>query len=328
MTALPTLTILAIAVVGLVLAWAIGLFSPRRRQRYVSVGLLMRRYVVWLPADKTKGPIAVVLAFHGGGSTLEQMEEQVPIHSAREAGRFAIVYPEGYERTWNAGLCCGGAIRDKIDDIKFVHAILDDLDTVVSIDRRRIYATGFSNGAMFCYYLACNLSEEIAAIAPISGNMHVSDCRPTRPMPIFHIHGLDDKWAPFAGGQSVTPNFLPPVQQGIDFWRTFNGTEEERHETLFTGHGDCVVYDGAPDGARIMLCRIEGLGHHWPGGRMTAQNRPHAEMFGSFGPPIDLHAVNDTILKFFDAFALPELQYRRISLDAELPSRDRDAGTA
>jgi poly(3-hydroxybutyrate) depolymerase len=38
-----------------------------------------------------------------------------------------------------------------IDDIKFVHAILDDLHLIANIDRRRIYATGFSNGAMFYY---------------------------------------------------------------------------------------------------------------------------------------------------------------------------------
>src|SRR5215471_4045453 len=124
----------------------------RRVERRVAVDHLQRRYVAWLPPQQAaNAALPVVLAFHPGYATPEGFEENIALHSAAEADNFIVVYPEGYQRSWNAGTCCGPALRDKIDEKKFVHAILDDLETICRIDRRRVYATGHSNGARLCY---------------------------------------------------------------------------------------------------------------------------------------------------------------------------------
>jgi polyhydroxybutyrate depolymerase len=291
--------------------------SARRRiDRELVVGDLRRRYVVWLPVGhREKQPLPVVLAFHGGFGAPESMEESAAIHEAVEAQNFVVVYPEGFQRSWNAELCCGPAMEQKIDDGKFVRTLLDDLAAVVKIDGRRIYATGFSNGALLTYYLASTMADRIAAIAPVGGAMQNSDPwpLPARPVPVFHWHGLVDRVAPYAGGKPVieTAPRQPPVEKGIDFWRRFAAASDVHRERLCDGAVECIVYSGGPSGARVQLCRVAGLGHQWPGSRPKGNYAKVAGSFGPLGPPID---ANDMILKFFREFALPTL---RIDLPAK-----------
>jgi polyhydroxybutyrate depolymerase len=307
--------LLALLVVALVArTWPRGP-AARRLQRHVQVEGLSRRYVVWLPdRHREKEPLPVVLAFHGGFATPEQLEESAALHEADEAQNFVIVYPEGYERSWNAVLCCGAAARDNIDDLKFVGMLLDDLESVFTIDSRRVYATGFSNGALFAYHLAATMADRIAAIAPVSGAMQDSNPNPppSRAVPVFHWHGLEDRFAPFGGGMSAikTAPFQPPVESGIEFWRHFDGADTIKEETLFGGNALCLVYSGGRDGTRVQLCRVPGLGHQWPGSRPTGQYAEVASMFGPLGPPMD---ANDAILKFFSEYALPS---RRVEWQA------------
>src|SRR5437016_6447484 len=100
---------------------------------------------------------------------------------------FLAVYPSGTGRleralTWNGGNCCGYAMLNKVDDVAFTRGLLDDLAKAVLIDRKRVYATGMSNGAMMVYRLASELSDRIAAIAPVSGPMGTRTCHPKRPV--------------------------------------------------------------------------------------------------------------------------------------------------
>lgn len=310
-----TAGLLALVALGLLVAWWTGLYTRRRAQRYVPIGLMGRRYVVWFPIPrKQPHPVPVVLAFHGEGSTAEHLERDASIHTARQAAGFAIVYPEGYHMSWNAGRCCGDAMQSGIDDVKFVRALLDDLETVVKIDRRRIYATGFCNGAMFCYYLACTMSEEIAAIAPVGGNMFVAECAPLRPVPIFHLHGLADQRAPYHADRTAVPDRPPAAEQGLAFWRRINRSRGETRERLFGDAADCTIYAGEPDGVEIRVCVFPQLGHHWPGGAQQAAASDAAAL-------AERADVNDAILRFLARYSLPEPRLRRISLAAPAGAR-------
>jgi polyhydroxybutyrate depolymerase len=314
-------TVVIVIVVLLVLLAAAALAkwlwrgeTANRLERYVEVDGLTRRYVVWLPdGHAEKGPLPVVLAFHGGFASPEQLEESAALHLADAAQNFVIVYPEGYQRSWNAILCCGPAMQDNIDDNKFVAAVIDDLAAAVAIDRNRVYATGFSNGAMLSYHLAATMADRIAAIAPVSGSMQDfhPGTPPSRAMPVLHWHGLEDRYAPFHGGLPIieTAPEQPPVENGIEFWRSYDEAYATRREKLFDGAVDCLTYSGGRDGSRVQLCVVPGLGHQWPGSRPTGEYAKVASMFGPLGPAFD---ANDAILKFFGEFALP----RRIEWNA------------
>jgi len=67
------------------------------------------------------------------------------------------------------------------------------------VDTTRIYSTGHSGGAMMSYRLAAELSQRIAAIGPVSGQMTDEYCDPKLPVPIIHFHGLADTICPYCG---------------------------------------------------------------------------------------------------------------------------------
>src|SRR5690349_18796236 len=79
------------------------------------------------------------------------------------------VHPDGTGAFlgWNAGDCCGTASASGVDDVGLVGAILDRLETEMCVDTARIYSTGFSNGGFLSHRLGCELSDRIAAIAPV-----------------------------------------------------------------------------------------------------------------------------------------------------------------
>ena len=90
---------------------------------------------------------------------------------------------------------------NKIDDVEFTRKVLDDLATTATIDSKRVFATGMSNGGIMSYRLASELSDQIAAIAPVGGPMGTDTCKPKRPVSVIHLHGTDDEPAPFKGGK-------------------------------------------------------------------------------------------------------------------------------
>ena len=79
----------------------------------------------------------------------------------------------------------------------FIGKVLDDLGSVVKMDEKRVYACGMSNGAMMCYRLAAELSDRIAAIAPVAGTIAIEESKPKRPVPVIHFHGTKDTLVPF-----------------------------------------------------------------------------------------------------------------------------------
>ncbi|MDE2335763.1 MAG: hypothetical protein KGL10_00455, partial [Alphaproteobacteria bacterium] len=176
---------------------------------HVAVQGRDRTYLVHIP-DNVSGHknLPVVIMLHGGGGNAAQFAEQTGMNAVADKNGFIAVYPEGTKamlgnfRTWNAGRCCGKAMRGKSDDVAFISRIIDALAQKYAIDTKRVYATGHSNGAMMSYRLACQLSDKIAAVAPVSGQRVFDDCHPKRAVAILHIHGTADPCALYNGGNA------------------------------------------------------------------------------------------------------------------------------
>ena len=255
-------------------------------QRWLEVGGRSRNYLVHLPPE-TKRPMIgdhvakwpVVLVFHGGGSNAEIMSRFTGMNETADKAGFIAVYPNGTGRldrvlTFNGGNCCGYAERQNIDDVAFVRALLDDLVKVSPIDEKRIFATGMSNGGIMSYRLASELSDRIAAIAPVGGPMGTETCHPKQPVPVLHFHGTDDKYAPFKGGRgdnSLTQTDFYSVEHSINTWVKANGCDSKPTETELPDKaidGTQVirkVWGNGRAGSEVILIEIRGGGHTWPG---------------------------------------------------------------
>src|SRR5262249_55073576 len=151
---------------------------------------------------------------------------------ADKAG-FIVVYPDGtgVNKTflfWNAGGITAAAVKLP-NDVAFVDKLLDDLSKVVNVDTKRVYATGMSNGAMMAYRLAAELSERIAAVAPVAGTMAVPECKPKRPVPILHFHGTEDTLVPFKGINKNVAALIKfrSVEDSVKSWVKVNGCPDE-----------------------------------------------------------------------------------------------------
>ncbi|NOX55045.1 MAG: hypothetical protein GXP27_11540, partial [Planctomycetes bacterium] len=212
-----------------------GQLEPGDTVRSLTVDGRERTYLVHVPPsyDGTK-PFPVILIFHGGGSNARQMVRFCGLNEKADQAGFLAVYPNGTGRrermlTWNAGNCCGYARWHNVDDVKFVRVLLKDLGKIAKIDPKRVYATGMSNGGMMAYRLASELSEMIAAIAPVSGPMGTEKCHPNRPVSVIHFHGTEDLFAPFEGGRgrrSISQTEFYSVEHSIRAWVKANGCPE------------------------------------------------------------------------------------------------------
>src|SRR4030042_572429 len=132
-------------------------------------------------------PLVIVL--HGGGGNAQSTAGMTGMNVKADSSGVIAVYPNGNGRlsdekllTWNAGNCCGYALDNNIDDVAFIRSLIDDLQSKLAIDQSRVYATGISNGGMMSYLLACQLSDKIAAIAPVAGTMGMNSCLPAQPV--------------------------------------------------------------------------------------------------------------------------------------------------
>lgn len=224
------------------------------------------------PAYDATIPTPVVLMFHGGGGSGRQFEEaSSEMDPVADRERFIAVYPDGtgVVRTWNGGGCCGAAVQNGEDDVGFVAALVEHLEGALCVDRRRMFASGMSNGAILSHRLACELSDRIAAVAPVAGTDMTMSCTPSRPVPVQQIHGNADGHVPWNGGEGCGPAGVAftSVPETMTRWRARNGCEAASAVTFEAGDGRCETYEGCADGADVTLCTIAGGGHNWPGGK-------------------------------------------------------------
>jgi polyhydroxybutyrate depolymerase len=293
-----------ISTLVLLFALAADPLSAGDHQRTLKVGELERSYLVHVPARYDSKPTPVVLVFHGGGSNAEGTVRFCGMNEKADQAGFIVVYPNGTGRfekvlTFNGGNCCGYAMNNKIDDVAFVRTLLDDLAKVANIDAKRIFATGMSNGGIISYLLASELSDRIAAIAPVGGPMGTETCNPKRPVSVMHFHGTDDEFAPFKGGKGkgVSGTDFYSVEHSIQCWIKADGCPAEPVVTKLpdkVDDGMTVIkktYGPGKEGAEVVLVEIEGGGHTWPG------QEPRVKFLGKSTKDI---SANDLMWEFFE----------------------------
>lgn len=252
---------------------------------------------VHVPAkyDPTK-PAPVVLNFHGFTSNgNEQALYTGMTRKADEAG-FIAVHGEGIgpQKSWNAGACCGEAMETKADDVALVSSIIDELESKLCVDTKRVFATGMSNGGFLSHRLACELSNRIAAIAPVAGVMGVPTCTPSRAVSIMHFHGTYDALVPYDGVDSNDRKF-PSVAATADAWAQRNGCTDTGRTTFESGDAKCTTRDKCTAGSEVTVCAITAGGHTWPGAFPVA-------MMGHTSQSI---RATDAMWEFFQKHPMP-----------------------
>ncbi len=275
-------------------------FSPGDHTRTFTVDGILRTYLAHVPPGYVAGkPTPVVLALHGAAMNGLMMVGFTGLNATADKAGFIVVYPSGTGvgpfRTWNAGGFPGGS--NKTDDVAFLGKVLDDVAALATVDTKRIFSCGMSNGGMMSYRLAAEMSDRIAAIAPVAGTIAIDESKPVRPVPVLHFHGTKDTLVPYEMPQRRNPQIMriKSVEESIQTWVKLNGCQQTPVSDVLTKAGDkmpvtLTIYKGGKNGAEVGLITIEGGGHTWPG-----KNAP----VGFIGASTLNISANDLMWEFF-----------------------------
>ncbi|MFI5316653.1 MAG: alpha/beta hydrolase family esterase [Myxococcota bacterium] len=250
----------------------------------ISVAGVERSYVLHVPPPAVSGaPLPLVLVLHGAGGNGRIIAQQSGFSEEADWRGFVAVYPNGSHGAvasafafgqprflvWNAGLCCGWAAEQRIDDVGFMRALVAEVSRRVAIDPRRVYAAGMSNGGMMAYRLACEASDVFAAVAVVSGALVAPGCAPSQPVSVIHFHGTADDIVPIEGGRGIlTPpgRGYPSAESAIAFWRAANGCDPAARDSAPRSGVRRTRYTGCHEGSGVDYFVIDGGKHAWPGG--------------------------------------------------------------
>jgi polyhydroxybutyrate depolymerase len=229
-----------------------------------------RSYLLHIPPDYDGSKrLPLVFDVHGYSSfASEQLMRSKWDRMADQEG-FVLINPDGVDRSWNAGSCCGG---NEQDDVTFFRDMVTKATAELCIDSKRVYVSGHSNGGAMTYRLACEAADIFAAVAPVCGWMTVSSCNPARPIPVLAMRALDDGIVR-----------IDSADGDIDEWLS----NDECADDQVTTSGVCKTYESCSGGTQVMDCRPRGN---------------HDFFYGS-NP--DNYLVPDNAWPFFKQFSLP-----------------------
>lgn len=264
-----------------------------------------RSYVIEAPAAGGAARLPVVIVLHGGGGDAGNAARMTGFSAKAPREGFIVIYPNGTARrfsgdrfTWNAGHCCGYAMRHYVDDVGFIRQLIDIAVARDNADPDRIYVTGMSNGALMAHRVGIELSGRIAAVAPVAGGLFGDEKAPAAPVSALIINGALDRSFPLEGGPTEGRFKASwdgaPVMPGAyqeEFWAKADGCEPAASEE-HAGPGLLLRRYPCPEGREVARYIVEDGGHAWPGGEPGSR-------LGD--PPSEALDATDAIWEFFKA---------------------------
>jgi len=242
-----------------------GCIPGTYEEEIVSAGKT-RQYRLHIPASYRPAiPAALVLGFHGAGSTSTEFENYSGFSALADQAGFIAVYPQGL------GELSNWDTMPNSQDVPFVRDLLNELEDRCSIDPRRVFASGHSRGGGMTNRLGCDLSDRIAAIAPISGDYEYGEsCTPVRPVSVVAFHGTADPTIPYNGfglpgalHESYT-RIGTPIPTWAANWAARNGCNSKPSTVFQQGQVTGQEWSNCQTGADVFLYTVNGGTHNWP----------------------------------------------------------------
>ncbi|MEI9938766.1 MAG: alpha/beta fold hydrolase [Pseudomonadota bacterium] len=222
--------------------------------------------------------VPLLLVLHGFGVSSRLMIAKAGLNSVADQKKFAYLAPEGARDGlgrpfWNAGKSCCDLDHRQIDDVKRLRELLDANLTNASIDPKRVFLIGYSNGGFMAQRLACDVGDRIAGVISVAGSSPSPEvpCAQGSALAVLEIHGDADPIVHYAGGTVFDRTDVEPHASALDtakYWaehlscspvpREVNRIDLEPYlperETSVQRYDDCR---GA-----VELWTVQGGGHY------------------------------------------------------------------
>jgi polyhydroxybutyrate depolymerase len=276
--------------------------------RTINFGGVTRAYLLHVPATFLSGSGALVIALHGSQGSGLRLSQTSGLNSESDQKGFAVAYPYALVSPgagiteWNEFFNHSFGTNPP-DDVGFIRALIQSLQSELNPDPKRIFVTGLSNGGFMAHRVAVQLSDVVAAIGVVEGTL-VSPGDPANvppplaPVSVLMLHGDQDPTVPCCS--------LPPVasqEQSFNYWI---GPSANACSTVDTSQPICdsggnpVAVEKDAKGCRgnteVKYYRLEGGVHLWYTGPMNVSGQ------SPFNPDFDASTgvtTDDILWNFF-----------------------------
>ena len=250
-----------------------------------------REYIIYQPIlENTSGNLPLLIALHGGGGTNQQLIKHTNhrFNQLADSEGFYVAYPQGLKKGWNDGRndLRQFASENNIDDVGFIRKLIQQLKVKYNIDESKVFVTGISNGGFMSFRLACELRNEINAIAPLTATISEEifhACTGSSNVGLILINGTDDPIVPYNGGYvklfGKKRGKITSTQQTIQRWLDMLACKDEptiQELPNIKNDGTTVTkyeYPQCENNGWVRLFRINGGGHTWPGAKSIKLKR-------------------------------------------------------
>lgn len=252
----------------------------------IEVNGVEREFRLSAPSSEPGTRLPLVIAFHGGTDSQEDFAQQEQFDQLGEQEKFIMAYAIAeQDRTAAEGEWFLNTAATSEEDNNFAEAIVDELSESYCIDQDRLYAIGYSLGAMFTYEIACQLNHRFAATASFAGTMPVNpeSCDIARGIGILHIHGKLDyiiyyhqDWE-WKDGEHEGVGTMSEVPNLIDYWAAKSSCQAISVETSLTE--EHIIHNDCMDDVIIEHYGLQIWDHNWPG---EVDGQPTYELMWNF----------------------------------------------
>lgn len=236
----------------LIMTMSACLFAQTKTMKIAGVN---RTYIVRAPSGLSNPPLLINI--HGFDMSASSQQSYTKMDAIADREKFIVVYPDALpnssnKKSWDLS---------GPNDFAFILAIIDTINNQYKVDKKRIYACGFSQGGFMSFQLACRYSDIFAAIAPTSGTVS-GTCNLKRPVPMRLTFGTNE----FDGGAAQTAEFMLSVTKWVELLncpktpvvtRPYPSTNSNSLVTRLY-YGPC---DG---GTEVIGDSVRTGGHEWP----------------------------------------------------------------
>jgi poly(3-hydroxybutyrate) depolymerase len=225
-----------------------GSMAPATGALQIDVSGTTRDYILRLPDGyDANTPHRIIFAFHGMQGSADQVDKGDPPNAGlMPTGPYYGIKDESHDTIFVAGQALdGGWTNTSGRDIDYVKALVAELEGEVCIDQSRIFATGFSFGAIMTITVACNMADVFRAVAPMSGSLQNGCPASDHSIAYWASHGTMDTTIDISKGEEARDEFVKRNKCSMT--------------TMPTMPDGCVAYQGCADGYPVNWCPFDGI---------------------------------------------------------------------
>jgi polyhydroxybutyrate depolymerase len=188
------------------------------------------------------GNSSLMFAIHGsGGNAGSFMKNGERLEKSAVNDNLIVVYPQGYKSFWNECRKNSSAEANKIDidEQAFFQGMINYFDKNYGINKKQVFASGFSGGGQMAYKMGITMPETFKAFCAMVANMPTAenmDCHESKkPIAAMIINGTADSVNPYEGGEmksaGITLGNVQSTDQSFQYWAGlagYNGSPQKQ----------------------------------------------------------------------------------------------------